>query len=224
MSFPCSLVSCAGCLTHLGILIDLDLLLGARRGAGHVNLRHHGERERERDKARSLAQELRQSKPDDWGDGRRAGRRPSRAVTVPHRSSTPAILLVVVDDPHLHVVVRSSVWVGCARRVALLLWLLDPLDLWAPPSFLFFLFLSLVCRNQVLRDSAGRPGGRGGGGSYLSPKMGKQPIFLDFSIKNENVFRQRFQRSKINTLWTTSLAAGRSSGLSDSISMTRPAS
>ena len=182
------------------------------------------ERERERDKARSLAQELRQSKPDDWGDGRRAGRRPSRAVTVPHRSSTPAILLVVVDDPHLHVVVRSSVWVGCARRVALLLWLLDPLDLWAPPSFLFFLFLSLVCRNQVLRDSAGRPGGRGGGGSYLSPKMGKQPIFLDFSIKNENVFRQRFQRSKINTLWTTSLAAGRSSGLSDSISMTRPAS
>ena len=145
------------------------------------------ERERERDKARSLAQELRQSKPDDWGDGRRAGRRPSRAVTVPHRSSTPAILLVVVDDPHLHVVVRSSVWVGCARRVALLLWLLDPLDPWAPPSFLFFLFLSLVCRNQVLRDSAGRPGGRGGGGSYLSPKMGKQPIFLDFSIKNENV-------------------------------------
>ena len=135
VSFP-SLVSCAGCLTHLGILIDLDLLLGARRGAGHVNLRHHGEKER--DKARSLAQELRQSKPDDWGDGRRAGRRPSRAVTVPHRSSTPAILLVVVDDPHLHVVVRSSVWVGCARRVALLLWLLDPLDLWAPPFFFFF--------------------------------------------------------------------------------------
>ena len=95
------------------------------------------ERERERDKARSLAQELRQSKPDDWGDGRRAGRRPSRAVTVPHRSSTPAILLVVVDDPHLHVVVRSSVWVGCARRVALLLWLLDPLDPWAPPFFFF---------------------------------------------------------------------------------------
>ena len=85
-----------------------------------------------------------------------------------------------------------------------------------PPPFLFFSFLSLVCRNQVLRDSAGRPGGRGGGGSYLSPKMGISRFFHN----NEN----DFQRSKINTLWTTSLAAGRSSGLSDSISMTRPAS
>ena len=182
VSFPCSLVSCAGCLTHLGILIDLDLLLGARRGAGHVNLRHHGEKER--GKARSLAQELRQSKPDDWGDGRRAGRRPSRAVTVPHRSSTPAILLVVVDDPHLHVVVRSSVWVGCARRVALLLWLLDPLDLWAPPPFLFFLFFP----SCVEIRSCGIPLADPAAEAAAEVTSRRKWEFLDFSITTKMIF------------------------------------
>ena len=142
------------------------------------------ERERERDKARSLAQELRQSKPDDWGDGRRAGRRPSRAVTVPHRSSTPAILLVVVDDPHLHVVVRSSVWVGCARRVALLLWLLDPLDLWAPPPFLFFLFFP----SCVEIRSCGIPLADPAAEAAAEVTSRRKWEFLDFSITTKMIF------------------------------------